>query len=63
MFKKKFGKDLAEPSKKNMVSQIISREQLFHLILEYSDEFWIVCNFISTKFILLIDTNGIIWKS
>lgn len=36
---RKNGKDLAEPSKKNMVSQLIPREQLFHLILEYSDEF------------------------
>lgn len=36
---KKIVKDLAEPSKKNMASQLISREELFHLILEYSDDF------------------------
>lgn len=39
MFKKNNGEDVAEASNRNMVPQLISREQLFHLTLEYSDEF------------------------
>lgn len=37
--KKKIGKDIAEASNRNTISQLISREQLFHLTSEYSDEF------------------------
>lgn len=37
--KKIISKDIAEASDRKMVLQLISREQLFHLTLEYSDEF------------------------
>lgn len=36
---KKIGKDIAEASNRNIVPQLISREQPFHLTLEYSNEF------------------------
>lgn len=36
---KKIGKDIAEASNRNTIPQLISREQLFHLTSEYSDEF------------------------